>query len=177
MLANKGYDPLTRIMQTATYATDIKNPDWDKGRSISQGIAIKAWEKNIWFGAGYDELFHYGLPEEVATAHNGIITSLFHRGIVGTTLLLLIFFMTYKNAIKLWRISMLKKTYEYDLYKLLILVAFLWLIPFMTQEALWEKYSFCIQLMYLGIITNIYAQQFAFTKSISLKNKEVSYQI
>jgi O-Antigen ligase len=159
MLSERGYSPLEKLAEMAKFSTDVDNPDWDKGRSVSQEYAIAAWKKQIWFGAGYDELFHYELPEDVATAHNGVLTSLFHRGIIGTTILMLIFILLYKNAINLWSIIKKKTGYHNDMIKLLIFVSFFWIIPFMTQEALWEKYSLTIQFLYLGLISNIYKQQ------------------
>jgi hypothetical protein len=157
-LANKGYDPIKKIVQTIVFTADVKNADWDKGRLSSQEYAIKAWEKNLWIGAGYDGLEHYGLPDDVATAHNGIITSLFHRGVLGTIVLMLIFILLFKYSISLWCI-LTEKTYQNEMMKLLILVGFLWIIPFMTQEILWEKYSLSIEFLYLGFIANFYKQQ------------------
>lgn len=157
-LAKKGYDPVVKIMETARFMIDFDNPSWDKGRSISQKYALDAWKKNLWTGAGYDELLHYGLPEDVATAHNGVITSLFHRGILGTILLLLILLILFKSAINLWLILCKENNYQNDIMKLLILVSFFWIITFMTQEALREKYSLSIQFIYLGLITNYYKQ-------------------
>ena len=158
ILAKRGYDPIQKILETAKFTTDVHNPEWDKGRSLSQEYAIDAWQKNIWFGAGYDELLHYGLPEGVATAHNGIITSLFHRGIIGTTVLMLILILLFKYAINLWFILNKEESYQNDMMKLLAFVSLFWIITFMTQEALWEKYSFCIELLYLGLICNYYKQ-------------------
>ena len=158
-LAKKGYDPIEKITEIAKYSTDVKDPEWDKGRSISLQYAMNAWKKNMWFGAGYDVLLNYGLPEQVATAHNGIVTSLFHRGIIGTILLLSILISLFIYAIKLWTLLNKRKKERETIFKLLILVSFLWIILFSTQEALWEKYSLSIQYMYLGIIYNIYKQK------------------
>lgn len=158
ILASKGYDPIKKIVQIAEFSTDVKNPDWDKGRSISQSYALKAWGKNFWFGAGYDNLYHYGLPEDVATAHNGVITSLFQRGVIGTIILMTILILLFKNAISLWVIIPRGDNYEDNMIKLLILVSLVWIIIFMTQEALWEKYSLSVQFIYLGFITNCYKQ-------------------
>lgn len=158
MLSKKGYDPIDKIVETAKFSVDVKNPDWDKGRSISQDYALKAWHKNIWFGAGYDELLNYGLPETIATAHNGFITSAFHRGIVGTIILMLVLGSGFMYSYKLWFLLKYRQGYEDDIIRLLIMTAAFWIIPFMTQEALWEKYSLCIQYMYFGLIINIYKQ-------------------
>lgn len=94
-----------------------------------------------------------------ATAHNGVITSLFHRGILGTIILMSILILLFKYAISLWFIIRLKVTYQTDMMKLLILVSFLWIITFMFQEVIWEKYSLSIEYIYLGLITNFYKQQ------------------
>ncbi|MGC3947781.1 MAG: O-antigen ligase family protein [Chryseolinea sp.] len=158
ILANKGYDPIGKIVEMAEFTVDVDNPDWDKGRSISLEYAIAAWKQNLWLGAGYDELTHYGFPEDLASAHNGFVTSLFHRGIVGTILLISILILLFKYAMNLWPILSEEKNYQNDAMKLLIIVSFLWIITFMTQEALWEKYSLCIQYLYLGLITNFYKQ-------------------
>lgn len=158
-LAQKGYDPIKKIIQTAEFTTDVDNPEWDKGRSVSQEYAIEAWKKNFWIGAGYDELLHYGLPEGIATAHNGFITSLFHRGVVGTVLLIVILFLLFKYAVLLWMGLKKSHSYQDEMMKLLVVVSFFWIIIFMTQEALWEKYSLSIEFMYLGLIFNCYKQR------------------
>lgn len=158
-LAKKGYDPIQKIEEVAKFTTDVNNPDWDKGRSVSQEYAIKAWKKNFWIGAAYDELLHYGLPLNVATAHNGFITSLFHRGVLGTLLLVLILVLLFKYSVNLWFVLNFENNHESDMIRLLVMVSFFWIISFMTQEALWEKFSLCIQYMYLGLICNIYKQK------------------
>lgn len=159
LLAKKGYDPVQKIAEVAKFTTDTSDPEWDKGRSLSQAYAIAAWEQSPWLGYGYDELFNHGLPEDIATAHNGVLTSLFHRGIVGTIILMWILVLLYKNVFGLWRrINKEPRSYTNDMMKLLALVSLFWLIPFMTQEALWEKFSFCIQMLYFGLIINYYRQ-------------------
>jgi len=102
ILRSKGYDPLEKIIETTKFAADVNNPDWDKGRSGPQGYAIKAWQQHPWTGVGYDALYNYGLPDDYSTAHNGVITSLFHRGIIGTTILILILVVLYSFVIRLW---------------------------------------------------------------------------
>lgn len=158
LLSKKGYDPLEKIVEVARFTADTDNPEWDKGRTLSQAYALSAWEKSPWTGYGYDELFHHGLPDDIATAHNGVITSLFHRGVLGTGLLMAILLLLYRYSIALWRRVKRENTYEGNMMKLLALVSFFWMIPFMTQEALWEKFSFCIQMMYFGLIINYYKQ-------------------
>lgn len=163
-LHQKGYDPVEKISETIEFSYDVNNPDWDKGRSVSREYALKAWETSIWTGTGYDDLSNYGLPEDIATAHNFIITSLFHRGIIGTAIYLLIIILLFRNSIKLWPILNKKDNYQNDLMKLLVIVSFFWLIPFWTQEAIWEKHSLTMQFMYLGLISNYYKQQIAENK-------------
>jgi O-antigen ligase len=158
LLSQKGYDPIEKIVEVAKFTADTENPEWDKGRTLSQAYALHAFSKAPWTGYGYDELFNHGLPEGIATAHNGVITSLFHRGIVGTLLLMAILVLLYKYAINLWKRVKRDSTYESKMIRLLVLVSFFWIIPFMTQEALWEKFSFCVQMIYFGLILNYYKQ-------------------
>ncbi len=159
ILHDKGYDPVAKLIETVQFAVDIDNPDWDKGRHIPIGYALNVWKENIWFGVGYDDLHNYGLPKEIpAVAHNFVVTSLFHRGIIGTTIYLLIIFLLFGNSIRLWKILNFEKNIENGMMKLLIIVSFLWLIPFWTQAAHWEKYSLSVEFMYLGFITNYYKQ-------------------
>jgi len=161
-LAEKGYDPVKKIMETAEFATDVDNPDWDKGRKAAQEFAINEWKNNFWIGAGYDALGHNtALPVNSINPHNGIITSLFHRGVLGTILLALIYILLFRNAVRCWLLLSNFHFYESEMLKLLILVSFFWLITFMTQEALWEKYSLSIEFLYLGLITNFYKQETA----------------
>ncbi|MEJ7830183.1 MAG: O-antigen ligase family protein, partial [Segetibacter sp.] len=159
ILREKGYDPIEKISQTAEFAADVDNPGWDNGRSLSRSYALDAWGRNLWTGVGYDVLFHWGLPEEVATAHNFIITSLFHRGIVGTLIYLLILFLLFQNSARLWFLLNKEDSFQNDILKLLIIASFFWLIPFWNQEVIWEKYSLSVQFMYFGLITNIYSQK------------------
>jgi len=111
-------------------------------------------------GVGYDDLHHYGLPEDiVGAAHNFVIDCLFHNGLVGTVIYLLIIILLYVNAARFWKLLKKEKGDENDLYKLLVVVSFFWLIPFWTQEIMWEKYSLSIQFMYFGLIANLYRQK------------------
>jgi O-antigen ligase len=157
-LAKKGYDPIKQIVKTAEFATDIKNPEWEKGRRLPQEYALKAWENNFWIGAGYDKLEHYGLPSDESMPHNGIIDLLFHGGIIGAFVYISILLLLFKNALKLWQYVKTNSSYQNEMIKLLILVSFLWIITFLTQEALWEKYSLSLELLFLGLITNVYKQ-------------------
>jgi hypothetical protein len=121
-LREKGYDPIEKISQTAEFAVDVNDPNWEKGRSIPRGYAIASWKKNIWTGSGYDVLYHHGSYEEVGSAHNFIITSLFHRGIIGTTIYLIILLLLFTNAIKLWFSLGKENSYENDMFKLPIFI-------------------------------------------------------
>lgn len=159
VLKRKGYDPVTKITQIAEFAFDRDNPDWDKGRSLSRKYALDAWEKNPWLGVGYDDLSNYGLPEGWATAHNFVITSLFHRGILGTFFYLVIIFSLYANSVKYLIRTRKIHSYQTDIIKLLIIVTAFWLVGFWTQEVIWEKYSLSLQLLFLGLISNYYKQR------------------
>lgn len=154
----RGYDPVAKIVETAEFAIDFNSPDWDKGRSISRKYAIEAWKDNLLTGVGYDDLSNYGLPSGTATAHNFIITSLFHRGIIGTAIYLLILIILYNDAVKLWIRTSKQNLYENDIMKLLIIVSFFWFVRFWTQEIIWEKYSLSLQFLYIGLISNYYRQ-------------------
>lgn len=158
-MAQKGYDPLDNLITTVKHATDVDHPDWDKGRSAYQEFTINAWHQNYWIGAGYDELSNYGLPDNFHNSHNGVITSLFHRGVVGTTLILIIFSFMFIYAAKLWLILKPNKSSHSEMIKLLVLVSFLWIITYMTQEAFREKYSLSMQYLLLGLIANVYHQR------------------
>jgi hypothetical protein len=159
ILRSKGYDPLEKIIETTKFAADINNPDWDKGRSGPQGYAIKAWQQYPWTGVGYDALYNYGLPDDYSTAHNGVITSLFHRGIIGTTILLTILLVLYSYVVKLWFYIRKEKGEMNEIMGMLCVVAFLWIMPFLTQEVTWEKYGLSIQYVYFGLIMNYYKQR------------------
>jgi hypothetical protein len=158
VLREKGYDPVEKLVGAAEFAADVNNPEWDKGRHIPREYALSAWEDHRWIGVGYDELHNYGLPAGINTAHNFVITSLFHRGVIGTFLYLLILFILFNNGFQLWKILRREKTEENELIKLLIIVAFCWLVTFWTQEAHWEKYSLSVEFLYLGLITNYFRQ-------------------
>lgn len=159
ILREKSYDPIDKLSQIINFSTDINNPDWDKGRHISREYALSIWEKNIYTGVGYVSLYHYGMPEDVATAHNFIVTSLFHNGVIGTLMYVAILFLLFMNLRKLWRLLSKENKPENDLFKILIISSIFWLIPFWTQEVLWEKYSLAIQFIFLGLCANIYLQK------------------
>ncbi|WP_461450181.1 O-antigen ligase family protein [Mucilaginibacter sp.] len=158
VLAKKGYDPVSKIVATATFATDVDNPQWDNGRRQPQEFAMKIWKRNMVSGIGFSSLQNYGLPDDLANPHNGIIDLLYHGGLIGTTLYIFILALLFGYAIKLWLLLRKNKTEHSEFIKILIFVSLLWIITFMTQEAMWEKYSLCIELLFLGLITNIYKQ-------------------
>lgn len=157
-LKQMGYDPVEKITEIVNFTFDFDNPKWDKGRSIPRAFALNAWRQKIWTGFGYDDLYNQGLPYDIATAHNIIITSLFHNGILGTILYLLILIILYKNAIKLWFLLNRINDNNRDILKMFIISSFFWIVPAWTQEGFWEKHSLMIQFMYLGMITNYYMQ-------------------
>ncbi|HET8963046.1 MAG TPA: O-antigen ligase family protein, partial [Chitinophagales bacterium] len=158
-LHEKGYDPVEKISEIAEFSIDVNNPDWEKGRNIPIEYAISAWKENIVIGVGYNDLYHFGLPKTMAAAHNFIIASLFQRGIIGTTIYLLTLGILFGNAISLWFLLSKEKSLQNDMFRILIVVAFFWLVPAMTQDVIWEKYSLSVQFLYLGIIRNIYLQK------------------
>ncbi len=166
-LREKGYDPVEKITEIIDFTLDVDNPDYDKGRSFSRSFAINAWKEKIWAGHGYDSLYNHGLPDGVGTAHNLILTSLFHFGIIGTFIYLLILLLLFRNSIKLWGILKKEDNYRNDIMKLLIISSFFWIILAWTQEAFWEKHSLTAQFVFLGLISNYYKQQVE-TKGINL---------
>lgn len=158
-LASRGYDPVEKIMETVEFTADVDNPQWDKGRKAAQDYALNEWKDNVWFGAGYIDVGQGKLKAvDSINPHNGIVTSLFHRGILGTFILLLIFLTLFGYGINCWLMLRGNKTDEAEVVKLLVLVSLFWVITFMTQEALWEKYSLSIEFLYLAITLNIYKQ-------------------
>ncbi|MEJ7913109.1 MAG: hypothetical protein WKF70_08140 [Chitinophagaceae bacterium] len=70
ILRQKGYDPIEKLSETVMFALDTNNPEWDKGRSVSREFALNVWEKHASSGVGYVDLYHFGLPDTIATAHN-----------------------------------------------------------------------------------------------------------
>jgi O-antigen ligase len=161
-LASKGYDPVDKIVEVFEFSVDVDDPNWDKGRAEAQNYSRRAWLENFWIGAGYDNVGNYGAPDDVLNPHNGIIQSLFHRGVIGTSILLLIIGLLFYYAMRLWFMLRSNSTYESEVVKVLVLVSFLWVITFMTEEALWEKYSLSIEFLFLGLIANLYKQQVAY---------------
>jgi hypothetical protein len=159
ILREKGYDPVDKLWEVAQFTVDIDNPDWSKGRNIPIDYALAAWKTNLYTGVGYNDLYHYGLPAEMGSAHNFIAASLFHRGIIGTAIYLIILFILFRNSIKLFSQIRGKESFSNDLLKLLIAVCFFWLIAFWTQDVIWEKYSLSIEFIYLGVITNLHRQK------------------
>ncbi len=161
ILRQNGYDPAERITEIINFTVDVDNPEWDKGRSVSRSYAIDAWKEKMWLGYGYNELYNHGLPTDTASAHNFIITSLFHFGIIGTFIYALILLLLYRNSIKLWKILKKEDNYQNDIMKLLVISSFFWIIIAWTQEAFWEKHSLVLQFVFLGLISNYYKQLIA----------------
>lgn len=170
-LRQRGFDPLERLTETAAFAFDVNNPDWDKGRALAQEYELNVWKKHVWTGVGYNDPHNSGLPEEIASAHNFIITSLFHNGLIGTVIYLLILWVLFRNSIRLWFVLRRENNHHNDLLKLLIVVSFFWLIPFWTQEVFWEKYSLSIQFMYLGFLINVYKQKLPVRQKVFLSGR------
>ena len=152
-LTTLGYNPLVKLQETFGYATDVDNPGWDKGRGFAQAAALSVWLDHFWLGTGYDEVSN--IVDVDISPHNGLITSLFHRGVLGTAILFSIILMCFGRSIKLWKQSRDLAVREQLLNRSLVFVAWLWLIPFITQDMLWERYSLSIQFIYFGIIVGL----------------------
>ena len=159
-LTSLGYDPILKVKETLGYTTDIDRPGWDKGRGFAQAAALSVWLDHVWLGVGYSELDKF-VDVNIAS-HNGLVTSLFHRGIIGTALLFSVFIVCYSKSIHLWKVSRSLPHGDRAINQSLVFVSWLWLIPFFTQEMLWERYSLSIQCIYFGIIVALdefYLQQ------------------
>jgi hypothetical protein len=159
-LRSLGYDPLNKIANTAAFTLDIDNPDWDKGRFIAQSYAIKEWLAHPWLGVGYSSLERY-VKYVKSTPHNFIITSLFHRGIIGTGILTIILIICYYKSFRLLRLSGNLSSDEKTLNYAVIFTSWLGLIPLLTQEMIWERYSLSIHWITLGVVVALskYYQQ------------------
>jgi len=153
-LSSIGFNPIDKLEKVALFSVDVDNSNWDKGRFYVQAVLLGVWEKNILFGVGYDSHERY-LPTGSA-AHNFFVSSLFHRGLIGTFLLSWIFLLCYIKAFKLWRLSAKLNDNERLINRALVFTAFLWIIPLMTQEVMWEKYSTSIQFFYFSVIISLY---------------------
>lgn len=153
-LTSLGYSPIDTLKRTVGYATDVDNPNWDKGRAAVLSVAISVWLDNIWFGVGYDEVQRYAGSAHVSP-HNALITSLFHRGLVGTVLFLSIIAICYWKSVSLWKLSGLLPDRQRILNRCLVFAAWLYLVPFLTQEIVLDKYSQSIQYLVFGTIVSL----------------------
>ena len=115
-----------------------------------QAVALSVWKEHFWLGVGYDELPSYASVP--TSAHNGLITSLFHGGVIGTTLLMSILGVCYYRSLMLWWTSKSLATGKRLLNQSLVFAAWLWIVPFLTQEILLEKHAQSIQYLLLGSI-------------------------
>jgi hypothetical protein len=148
-----GYNPLVKLQETFGYTTDVENPGWDKGRALAQAVALSVWLDHEWVGVGYDELNSF---IDVGMApHNGLVTSLFHRGVLGTAILFSIILICYGKSLSLWRWSRKLPIKDKLLNRSLVFIAWMWWIPLLTQEMLWERYSLSVQFIYFGIIVGL----------------------
>ena len=152
-LRDLGYDPITKLTSTFYSATDIEREHWDRGRMISYAAATSVWLDHLWLGVGYDFLYNY-FPVAMSP-HNLFVTSLFHGGVIGTTILVSILWLCYVASIKLWRRSKNLPIKERLLNQTLVFTSWVWIIPLLTQEATLEKYSLSIQYIYFGIIVGL----------------------
>lgn len=158
ILNQKGYNPIDKISQLAEFTVNTKSAGWDKGRDIPIKYALDAWKNHLWIGVGYVDLYKFGLPEEMGAVHNFVVASLFYRGIIGTTIYLLIISLLYMNCFKYW-IILKRKPFENNLLKILVVTSFFWIIPFWTQDIMFERYSLSIQFIYFGLIINLCSQK------------------
>lgn len=152
---NRGEGLFFRFAKLVEFSVSINDPDFSKGRFYVIPATLRLWEDKFLFGYGYVELQKY-LPVRAASAHNLIVTSLFHRGIIGTVLLLSIYVMCYYYAVKLWKLTKTVMTEQRYYLRILVVVSFLWLIPAMTQEVYWVKYDTPVMYAYFGIIISSY---------------------
>lgn len=152
-LESYGYDPVQELFKTIDFAFQYQEAGWSKGRAYVQTQILYLWSQKPWLGWGYDVTEKY---VQGSSAHNFIITSLFHRGIVGTSFLIVIFCICYYQTIKLYKISNFFAADEKLLLRGMVLVVWLWIIPAITQEVLWERYTTSVQYFYFGIIFSLY---------------------
>jgi O-antigen ligase len=151
-LASIGYDPIQTLATTYDYTVNTQMDGWDKGRFATQEIALAVWADHPWLGVGYDDLDRYGGS---ASPHNVFVSTLYYSGVVGLVLLLSILTICYVHTIRLWRISATLSYNERLLNRVLVFASWMWSIPLLTQEALWEKYSLSVQMIYFGIIIGL----------------------
>jgi len=153
----KGFKPIQNLIDTFYYAIDIENPEWDKGRSISRALALQVWSNNLLIGIGLVYLDKYTGMYQLATAHNFFITSLLHNGIIGTFLYVSIFLVVYYCLYKLFKVRNQLKIYNLSfIANLIIISGITWLIPFLVQEVIFERYSLSFQYVILSISIFLY---------------------
>jgi len=147
-----GYNPLTSIIKTFRFSTDIYNPSWDKGRAWAQEQAIQLWKDDIFFGKGYLNYYEYN----AALPHNFFITSLVTRGLIGTAIITSIIVIAYYKSILLWKLTSNMQIKEKSIIRSLIFASWLFIIGMMTQEAFNERYCLSAQYIYWGLIYGLY---------------------
>jgi len=152
-----GINPITNIVNTAEYASDTENSNWEKGRGFVRILAVKIWQKNFWFGIGMDSFNKYIGTYKASTPHNLIITSLVYNGLIGTILFIGIYLIFYIKTFSLLKLLINNKITEEDkmISIILVITAFLWLVPALTQEIQTERYSSSIQYIFFGAIIKI----------------------
>lgn len=152
ILTTLGYNPLEKITNLLEFTLNYEDPGWDKGRGRAREKALNYWEENPILGNGYYNSFNNYLE----LPHNFFVSSLATRGIMGTSIITIIIVICYRNSIKLWKLTKNLKSEEKITIHSLIVSAWLWLIPLMTQEIFAERYSTSVQFVYLGLIQGLY---------------------
>ena len=152
-----GVNPVENFLSTIEYGIDTKNLNWDKGRELSRIIGIQIWLDNFWLGMGFDYMFKYTSYQEIATPHHLVISSLMFNGLIGTILFIGIYIIFYWKTFRLFRKVLSGKVKEEDrvISLILIITAILWLIPALTQEVQFERYSSSIQYIFFGAIIKL----------------------
>lgn len=151
-LTSLGYNPIEKLTDLVNYTLNYEDPAWEKGRDIARAGAIAYWEENPIFGQGYIDFYNNYL----ALPHNFFVTSLVTRGIFGTLILTLILIICYRNSIRLWKLTKNINPEQKTVIHCLIITAWIWIVPLMTQEIFIERYSTSAQFVYLGMIQGLY---------------------
>jgi len=149
-----GVNPIDNLTSTINFAFDTDNPNWDKGREFARLLGVQVWMENYWTGIGYVYMDMYTRIYNVAYPHNFFITSLMHNGVIGTFFYTIIYVVIYFKTYRLVRI-VFKKDLPNDekiIYLGLVVTSLLWLVPLLTQEVQFERYSSSIQFFIYGAI-------------------------
>lgn len=152
-----GVNPIDNLISTISFALDTDNPNWDKGRDFARILGIQVWQENYWTGIGYVYMDMYTRIYNVSYPHSFFITSLMHNGVIGTffytIIYVVIYFKTYRLAKFLFKKELPNN--EKIIYLGLVVTSLLWLVPLLTQEVQFERYSSSIQFFIYGAIIKI----------------------